>query len=230
VEFDMKRILTAALLAPALLAGPAATAADLPRGGAYSGDYYAPPPEFSWQGFYLGVNGGYGFGAFRDGNDRLLGEPDGWLVGATGGYNHAFGRSFLLGLEADFDFGGGKSGGSPFAGLYGRSAVDNILTARARAGMTFDRALFFVTGGFAGAVTTAAIGNAFAGFWGQQTSFQPGWTLGAGVEFGILPNLSAKAEYLFASVGGDRYFDFTTNGLQANIDTSMVRGGVNYHF
>lgn len=77
----MRRILAAALLAPALVAGSAAGAADLPRGGAYAGDYYAPPPAFSWQGFYLGVNGGYGFGAFQDGSEKLLGEPDGWLVG-----------------------------------------------------------------------------------------------------------------------------------------------------
>jgi outer membrane immunogenic protein len=224
----MRRILLPALLASAL-AGPAC-AADLPRRSAPQMDYYSPSPAFSWQGFYLGINGGYGFGAFQDGSESVLGKPSGWLVGATGGYNYTFGPNFLLGLEGDFDFTGGKSGGSPIAGVVGSSGVDNIMTLRPRAGVTFDRALVFLTGGFAGAVTTATVANFYNGFFAQQSKFLPGWALGAGIEYGLAPNLSAKAEYLFTSVGGERYFDFTSNSLKSNLDTSLIRGGVNYHF
>lgn len=226
----MRRILLPTLLAPALLVCATATAADLPRRGAPPADYYTPPPAYSWQGFYIGVNGGYGFGAFQNGSEDVLGKPNGWLVGATAGYNYTFGPNFLVGLEGDFDFSGAKSGGSPFAGFYGNSSLDEILTVRARGGVTIDRALLFLTGGFAGAITTATVANGFAGFWGQQNKFQPGWSLGAGVEFGVAQNLSVKAEYIFTSVGGDRYFDFSQSALQTNIDTSMIRGGVNYHF
>jgi outer membrane immunogenic protein len=227
----MRRTLLPALLAPALLIGGApAEAADLPRRSAPVSDYYSPQPAFNWNGVYIGINGGYGFGAFRDGGETLLGNPGGWLVGATAGFNYTFGPNFLIGLEGDFDFSGAKSGGSPFAWLSGSSGVDNIMTVRPRAGVTFDRALLFVTAGFAGATTTATVGNGFAGFYGHQSKFLPGWAIGGGIEYGVAPNLSAKAEYIFTSVGGERYFDFSPNALQSNLDTSLVRGGLNYHF
>lgn len=226
----MSRNILSALIAPALLLCGAAAAADLPRHSAPPQDYYAPPPAFVWQGFYFGVNGGYAFSAFQDGSGDLLGQPSGWLIGATGGYNHTFAPNFLVGVEGDFDFSDSSSGRSPVFGLSGKSAVDNILTVRGRAGVTLDRILLFVTGGFAASNNTATLGNGFTGFYGQQSKFQPGWALGGGIELGVAPNLSAKAEYIFTSVGGERYFDFSPNALQSNVDTSMVRGGLNYHF
>ena len=225
----MRPSLLCALLVSALGAA-AAEAADLPRRGAPLDDYYAPPPVFTWQGFYVGVHGGYGFGAFQDNGRSLLGEPNGWLVGVNGGYNYTFGPNFLIGLEADFDFSGGKGGGSPVAGVAGSSGVDNIMTLRPRAGMIFDRALVYVTGGFAGVVASGTVGNVYNGFFGQQSQYLSGWALGAGLEYGLAPNLSAKAEYLFTSVGGERYFEFTPNALTSTLDTSLVRGGFNYHF
>ena len=227
----MRPMLLPALLAPALLcAGASALAADLPRRTAPAADYYSPAPAFTWQGFYIGINGGYALGAFQSGSKNLLGDPNGWVIGGTTGYNLTFAPNFLVGVEADFDFNSSKDGRSPFAGVSGNGSVDNTLTIRARAGVTVDRALLFVTGGFAGSNTTASVNNAFQGFYGQQSKFLAGWALGAGVEFGVAPNLSAKAEYLFTSVGGDRYFDFSANSLQTNIDTSTIRGGLNYHF
>ncbi|MBY6239870.1 outer membrane protein [Methylosinus sp. Sm6] len=225
----MRKSLLSALIASMLAAG-AADAADLPRRSAPMEDYYSPAPAFSWQGFYLGVNAGYGFSAFQKGSDGALGEPDGWLAGVTGGFNYTFGPNFLVGLEADFDFSGGKSSRSPVAGVFGSSGVDNIMTVRPRAGVTFDRALVFLTGGFAGVVANATLGNAFTGFYAQQSKFLPGWALGAGIEYGLAPNLSAKAEYLFTSVESERYFEFTPNALHSTLDTSLIRGGFNYHF
>ena len=43
-------------------------------------------------------------------------------------------------------------------------------------------------------------------------------------------NLSAKAEYMFTSVGSDRYFDFSRNVIQTSLNNSQVKVGVNYHF
>ncbi|CAN2533172.1 hypothetical+protein [Methylocapsa aurea] len=227
----MRPMLLPALLAPTLLCvGATALAADLPRRSAPVADYYSPQPAFTWQGFYIGINGGYALGAFQNGSKTLLGDPNGWVVGGTTGYNLTFAPNFLVGVEADFDFNSSKDGRSPFVGVSGNGSVDNTLTIRARAGVTVDRALLFVTGGFAGSNTSVSVNNVFQGFYGQQSKFLAGWALGAGVEFGLAPNLSAKAEYLFTSVGGDRYFDFSANSLQTNIDTSTIRGGLNYHF
>lgn len=226
----MRHALLPALLAPALLLAGAAGAADLPRRTAPSEDYYAPPQAYNWQGFYLGLNAGYGFSSFQNGGHDLLGDPNGGLIGFTGGYNFVLAPNFVVGLEGDFDFAGSKASRSPWFGIAGRSTVDDVVTVRARAGVTIDRALLFVTGGFAGSSNTAAIANAFTNVYAEQSKFQAGWALGAGLEFGVANNISVKAEYLFTSVGGDHYFDFSPNALQTSVDTSMVRGGINYHF
>ena len=62
----------------------------------------------------------------------------------------------------------------------------------------------FAAAGFAG--SRNAISVAGLSFNGYQSSFQPGWTIGAGVEYMIMPRVSAKAEYLYTSTGSDTYF------------------------
>jgi outer membrane immunogenic protein len=208
-----------------------AIAADLPRGAAPAQGYYdAPAPVQNWQGFYLGVNAGYSFGAFQDGGRDLLGSPNGGLIGITAGYNFVLASNFLVGLEGDFAFAGLKASRSPWPGVGSRSQVDDLFTLRGRAGVTLDRALLFLTGGFAASNNRVAIANAFANFYGEQSKFQPGWALGGGLEYAITNNISAKAEYVFTSVGGEHYFDFSPNVLQSSYNASTVKGGVNYHF
>jgi len=65
----------------------------------------------------------------------------------------------------------------------------------------------------------------FAGVTESQTHF--GWTLGGGVEVGLTPNWSAKAEYLYVRLE-DRGYVLTgvNNGFQSNV----FRLGVNYRF
>jgi outer membrane immunogenic protein len=46
----------------------------------------------------------------------------------------------------------------------------------------------------------------------------------------VTNNLSAKAEYLFTSVGSDRYFGFSPAAIQTSVENSQVKVGVNYHF
>ncbi len=238
----MRQALFATLLAPLVLAAAPASAADLPRGS--SPGYYSPTPVANWQGFYAGVNGGYGFGSFNDGSNSLLGfpsggfvgsnallgNPSGGLVGFTAGYNYMIAPNFLIGIESDFDFSGMKTSQSPFFGVSTSSSVNDLLTIRGRVGYTVDRALFFITGGFAGSNNSATINSWWAPFYGQQSTFQTGWALGAGAEFLVAPNLSVKAEYLFTSVGSDRYFAFSPDAIQTSVNNSQVKAGVNYHF
>src|SRR5215468_11130693 len=45
-----------------------------------------------------------------------------------------------------------------------------------------------------------------------------GWTAGAGVEMGLLPNWSVKAEYLFIDLASETYgLTLTDNGLTSNL-------------
>jgi outer membrane immunogenic protein len=227
----MKQTFVAALIASLALIAGSARAADIPRGApAPQPDYYSPAPIASWQGFYAGVNAGYGWGSFTDGGETLLGSPSGGLIGVTVGYNFAVSPNLVLGVEGDFDFSGMKTSQFPVFGVASSSSVDDLFTLRARVGYTMDRLMLFVTGGFAGSRNTATVSNAFSGFYGQQSKFQTGWALGAGAEYMLTRNLSAKAEYIYTSVGSDRYFDFSPGAIQTSANTSMIRGGLNYHF
>jgi outer membrane immunogenic protein len=228
----MKKILLGALLASIVLAATPGNAADLPRGrSAPPPESYAPPPVFGWQGLYIGVNGGYGFGAFQEDGHDFIGSPNGGVIGVTAGYNFMVAPRILLGIEGDFDFTGMKVSRMPHFGVSTQGEVDHMLTVRARAGYTMDRALIYVTGGFAGSDNTVGVSNIFGGgFYGRQTTFQTGWALGAGLAFMLTNNISAKGEYLFTSVGNDRFFDYSAAALHTGVNTSTVKGGLNFHF
>lgn len=218
--------LLAPLLAQALFAAAGALAADLPRRSAAPAYEPPPPPAFTWTGFYAGLQGGYGFSSFVDGGS-FVGNASGGLIGVTAGYNYQIEPQFVLGGEVDFAF-SGINGSTSGWGVSTYGAVDNLLTARVRAGYAWERALFYVTGGFAGG--SNAIQLTTWDFNGYQSIFQPGWTLGAGVEYAITPNISAKGEYLYTSTGSGTYFDYARWAIQSGVDTSVLRVGVNYHF
>jgi outer membrane immunogenic protein len=218
----MKRLFVAggALLA---LAGTA-MAADLPAPQPY---YKAPaygPPPFSWSGFYLGVNGGGGFGTstWDTAGSRNI---TGGMVGGTVGYNYQI-NHFVLGVEGDIDWAGISGSNATVTCPAGCQTNDSWLgTARGRVGYAADRFLPYVTGG-------AAFGNINATTAGlTTTTTNVGWTVGAGVEFAITPNWSAKAEYLYANLGK---FNCGLNCGAATDNVSfsanLVRGGINYHF
>src|SRR5476651_2428867 len=101
----MKRVLLASVgvLTLAALVGPAG-AADLPA------RRYEPPPArapafapvYNWTGFYIGVNGGGGWGRSRwDSADAF--NISGGLVGGTLGYNYQVGQ-LVWGVEGDIDW------------------------------------------------------------------------------------------------------------------------------
>ena len=86
----MKRftLMACAGLMAAAMATPS-LAADLPR-PAYKAPVFVAP--FSWSGFYVGINGGYGWGTARLEQRRCVShsvKPNGGLVGGTLGYNLA---------------------------------------------------------------------------------------------------------------------------------------------
>ncbi len=113
----MKKVLFAALLAGTAFATPALTA-DLPR----KAPAFVPPPVFSWTGFYVGVNAGYGFGNDSDVRTTGIGvanvnavadlarpprvrlDRDGFVGGGQIGYNWQLAPSWVLGIEADIQY------------------------------------------------------------------------------------------------------------------------------
>jgi outer membrane immunogenic protein len=221
----MKRVLFA-LVGLAALTGTAA-AADLPPRPAPAPYYKAAvvAPVYNWTGFYIGINGGGGFG--RSTWDTTGGRnTSGGIVGGTVGYNYQFGQG-VVGLEGDIDW-ANINGSTNNACPLGCKTSDNWLsTVRGRLGYAADRFMPFVTGG-------AAFGDIKAttpGFVGADNT-KAGWTLGAGLEFAIAQNWTAKAEYLYVDLGkfncGVSCGIVATNNV--SFTTNLIRAGVNYRF
>ena len=148
----MKRLLLAGV-GLAVIAATSAFASDIggrslpqPRASAYV-------PFFTWNGFYVGINTGYGFGQ-SNWTDRTTGATTGnfsvkgGLIGGTAGYNVQLG-SVVVGAEADIGWSGIK--GTSATGCAGLCETSNpwLGTARGRIGPALDRFLPYVTVGAA---------------------------------------------------------------------------------
>ena len=84
----------------------------------------------------------------------------------------------------------------------------------------------YVTGGAAfGDIKATAAGL------GSQTTTRAGWTGGGGLEAAITGPWTAKVEYLYVDLGKGNC-GVVPCGLatSASFTTSLVRGGINYHF
>jgi outer membrane immunogenic protein len=133
---------------------------------------------FTWTGLYVGVNAGYGWNTNDD--DMVIGgvvfegdDEGGFVGGAQIGYNYQVG-SFVFGVETDIQY-ADLGGDNDFGGILDDDDSDSWFgTVRARAGVAFDRALVYVTGGL-------AYGEVNNGFYGSD-DVNVGWTIGAGVE------------------------------------------------
>ena len=148
------------------------------------------------------------------------------MIGGTVGYNWQFG-TWVVGLEGDIDWANIK--GTTNRGCVGGCSSENtwLGTARGRLGYSFDRWMPYITGGAAfGDVTTTNPG--FSG----ATNTQVGWTAGAGVEFAIASNWTAKVEYLHYDLGSFNCGVGCNGFLNDNVKFSAdaIRGGVNFRF
>jgi outer membrane immunogenic protein len=231
----IKKIVACCFVVGALITAQCAAAADLSVAPLYK----APPaqyntPVYNWTGFYLGVNGGGGWGhSWWQGPATGVGLSGG-QVGGTAGYNWQYGNA-VLGLEGDLDW-SNLSGTSNSALCPGCGTSDSWLsTVRGRVGYAFDRFLVYGTGG-------AAFGDVRANFSSDPVSdvTKTGWAGGAGVEIAFAPHWTAKAEYLFVDLPNG---SCTTNcaiqnpngpplipNIAVKFNESIVRAGVNYRF
>jgi outer membrane immunogenic protein len=222
----MKTRLILAGIAALMTAPLAAQAADLPQ------PYKARPgivePAYAnWTGFYVGINGGYGFGTSSWDIPAVSPKPKGGLAGGTMGYNFQTGQ-WVWGVEADLDWSGMKGSVACGAGTC-ETKNDWLGTARARLGYAgWNNWLPYLTAGAAFGDVKAD--NSTRGTTASKT--QLGWTAGAGVEYAIRSNWSVKVEYLYADLGK---FDCGTSCSavvpdNVSFKTNIVRAGVNYRF
>ena len=225
----MKRLALA--LSAAFLATPV-LAADLPNRYSAPAPYYEPTPVFTWTGLYAGINGQLGFGSFTTSGGRpSFGGPFGGLGGATIGYNYQQGK-LLVGAEGDIAFGSISSSSNFGFGTTSSGRVSGLGTARVRVGYVCDRALLYVTGGYAGASLNGRISD-FGGSPNliiQESHYLNGFAIGAGVEYALTTRISVKGEYIYTGFGSENFFSGTRDGVSAGSHINLVRAGLNYHF
>lgn len=224
----MRRLVLAC--ASVLAMGGVAAAADLPPAPA-GGPYYKAPvyaPAYNWSGFYLGVNGGGGWG--RSAWTTTGGfDTSGGVAGGTIGYNYQM-NQVVLGVEGDIDWAdinGTTNAGCRSATFAGCKTSDDWLgTIRGRLGYAAGRFMPYVTGGAAFGDIKAS-GPGLAGV--DDTNV--GWTAGGGIEFAIAGHWTAKAEYLYVNLGSVSCGVACGAVTQdVSFKTNLFRGGINYRF
>ena len=189
--------------------------------------------HYDWSGFYLGLNAGGAVGintvtASGGGGSASVKEP-GFLGGAQVGANYQTGL-MVWGFEADYDT-STQNKSLPAGVLTGStSQTPWFATLRGRVGMAFDRTLVYGTaGGAAGELRS--IVNVPAGTTNTTVTYGS-WIAGAGIEYGITDNLSARVEYLYLDKGhiATGAIGPPTTAITSRVQDNLVRAGLNYRF
>jgi opacity protein-like surface antigen len=219
------------LLATVLAGAGAAGAADL------APMYTKAPPVFvsDWAGFYLGINGGGGWGETKfDHHSFLFGttnKTSGGMFGGQAGYNWQYG-SVVTGLEVDFDGADIKGTNTSPRGFFQRTVkFDELATARARLGYTvLPNWLVYGTAGAAWGHSSDTVTFVPNGFSFDASSNNFGWTAGAGVEYKFYNNFILRAEYLHYDFAKTAYSFPVFFSPNASTTIDAVRGGLSYKF
>ena len=190
----MKRI----SLGPACLAVLAAALA-LPGSGSAS----APTPlpqSASWSGLYLGVHGGASAGDYGGIFDDAGTEPFATFGtfettdlhgGVQAGYNLDLG-GFILGIEGDYSWDGPDGSVVDGEDDLQRLKTDYLATVRGRIGAAADNVFVYLTAGVAFTEQNLIVENGSD----RLTFDATGFVYGAGVEYGLMPGVSLRAEVM----------------------------------
>jgi outer membrane immunogenic protein len=244
MEREMKNFLLATVGLVALfgMAAPA-SAADMP--------VKAPPPPpvpiFSWTGFYIGGNGGWGqshscldfvdvAGLFISDGCR---SRSGGLAGGQIGYRWQT-NQFVVGLEAQGDWADLSNQRVSLLdpNFSTRTKTDAIGLFTGQIGWAWNQALFYVKGGGAVTRNRLSILDTLTGFeFASASNTRWGGTVGAGFEYGFSPGWSVGVEYDHLFMGNANNSFSVVNPINAAFlnnrisqDVDMVTVRVNYRF
>lgn len=173
-------------------------------------------PAFSWAGGYAGAFGGYGWGDadFYNGTGAASDDFDGARFGGFVGYNWEVSSGFVAGLEADLNYDWNENsypGGTIDTGLNGG--------VRARVGATFDRALFYVAGGW----TATDFNVEGSGVNINETLH--GWTVGTGVDYALTDRIFTRLEYRYNDYG-----ERNIQGVNTDFNQHVIGVGLGVKF
>jgi outer membrane immunogenic protein len=256
VRGTMKKLLLGTAMSVLMVAS--AAAADMMP--AYT---KAPPPAPMmpmWTGFYLGIQGGTGWGTSQSTETAFQALPAGAVVaafppgasqssyglngfhgGGTVGLNWQTGP-VVWGVEGDIsgaDINGSGDCSTVFVFFSGcRTKMTGFSTLAGRLGISIDHALVYIKAGGAWAHFDHSVVSTgpFTASVGDNRS---GFDLGMGVEYAFWHNWSAKIEYNYMDFGTRNltYTSVTAAGVPAFntfVDDKerihVIKAGVNYRF
>lgn len=213
------RVLAAAFAGLAALGMvSAASAADLLVNNAPS--YDPVSPAGAWDGLWLGVFGGYGWGTIKDTDDAIAGDnfdADGFLLGVNATANFSLGNGIVVGAITD----------AAWANLTGEDtsysySIDWLASARAKVGYDAGTFLPYLTAGL------AVAGASFDDSIDEDSQTHVGWTAGAGVDVALTESINLTAEYRYSDYGTADYD--IDKGTTFGLSTSTITAGVSFKF
>jgi len=233
----MKKVVLACALLSVL--GGVASAADIPVRAPYSAPP-APPAYYTWTGFYIGGNIG---GAWARGSvdDSLFGlsasaDHSGFIGGGQLGFNYQF-SNIVLGVEWDFDGTSLDATGNGVATrigfLQGSANTRWVSTLAGRFGVAaWNNALLYGKAGVGWVDNNATVTNLSTGASISASNRNSGWLVGAGIEWALAANWSAKLEYDFLHLDDITFGPgpFLGDTFRANREIQMLKVGLNYRF
>ena len=226
-----------ALAAGTIACVVSAQAADLPaRMPAAVAPIAYAPPVYNWTGFYIGGNIGGGFANSSWSDPFGLGtnnfNKNGFIGGGQIGYNAQY-NWLVVGVEGDFDWAGLKASGTDSFGNSINTDTQWTSTATGRIGAAFDRLLVYGKGGVAFARDRSSLTDVFGGT-ASMSQTRTGWTAGAGLEYALDRNWSAKIEYDYLGFGNQTLSlatpTFPAYATNASLNVQEVKAGINYRF
>jgi outer membrane immunogenic protein len=241
-----------ALALAAAFAAPARAADMAPAPSYYPPAAVAvmPPAAYNWTGIYFGGNLGAGLvedsvnqTAVTATSTNLLGNTDvsvaGFIGGAQLGFNYQI-ASWVIGVEGSWTdsaitgSGLASTTGSTIGATQERTTSAPLWfgAATGRIGYAANDVLFYAKGGWARMnvkYTQDQLASGATVFTQGISDNRSGFTAGAGLEYGMTENLSAKFEYDFYDFGTKDYaLTQTPVAIRSYLHTLTV--GLNYRF
>jgi outer membrane immunogenic protein len=193
-----------------------------------------------WSGYFVGLQVGGMSGAadwtYSDAGGET-GDDEVFDHGAVGGLY--YGRNWqsgnwVYGLDSSFTYlgwsedlvGGEVDAGSDIEAI--DVDADFLGLSRLKVGYAVGNMNFFIAGGLASTIFDAEITE--DGATDDDDDWAFGWTVGAGVEAKISENWSARIEAIYAEIESDDLEGPAEESVEVDLDVTIVRAGVAYHF
>lgn len=211
----------------------------------------------SWTGFYAGANAGYvfnnvdlkseqlGFTSSSE-NCNINSDFSSFSPGMQLGYLYQFSNNFVSGIEANVAFNTSQKDAMSCNSVFNPNVYDGFSfrnqmqsSVKGRAGRALNWNKNILLPYLAAGVSFANLGLTYqneGGDYYSKNTIQPGWLIGAGIEWAFRQNWSLRVEYSYVDYGNainlnipNVYGLIDPNGnARANLSSNNLVVAVNY--